>query len=507
MTFRMEIAKGHNLRHEAAMNIDGQTTPSSTTGPINVSPRRNRFWGLATLIFLAGASYTYWAYSSLSQPQVFYKNNVELAATRSEEESKEIAAGLALIAKTIEEERTADFYGKILKQKFRVKIGDELLDFPLTQLERQDVLVSNLDALIELTKTRDFPSREHMLELLDFVLTDFDPTVKRKAEIVYAINESIDFTRVLDQDFTPARDAIAVILKQYPNDIEVANCIKEISVQFVMLEHLDQAVELMQSMENAYRNSSVPELKKIASVMPDSIRLARVRFDMAMREMSMSIPAFERFINTVLLLTDGEPMGELLCRHTLNAGKFCENTGRYSEAKDIYQGICGNLESSQSTLATKATFRQAEQGLKRIDSLGENLEITTLFANASPAEGKAEMPWLVVFYPPAKDEQDSRILRVLDENVKKARSAGCNVVGYRIENDDIDSNADEETSNTFNPDWQLDVDEKSLELVAARIGVPDSPYVIMLEPAGKITEINVQNGDIAETVRRHLRHP
>jgi hypothetical protein len=387
------------------------------------------------------------------------------------------------------------------------------LDIPLTQSERQFALVSLIDALTRLSETRDLYSREDLLGVLHQTIDDFDPLVRRQAEIADAVIKIIDFMRITDQNRELPLQAIDRLLSNYPNDVEVANYLHAMNMQLIGENQVEFATELMSRMHAVYQLSKNEVLKAMSEKMPDRIRMAQVRLDMVVSEMNYNIPAFERFVSTMLLLANGKPMGSELAKTTLWAAWYCEVTGKHSEANDIYRAIEENFARQLSTPAAISAHRAALAGRQRISSLGNEFELigTSLIANIQAQDYCRDRTAIVVFWSrenlPAYLEQ----LRYIDSEFSKSKTDQYAFVGYCVDAEDVEPSPNLkkggdglaqttpsleplDSQAEFSPNWQVSVssqESEKLEKHLKSIGVPDTPYVILLKPDGVISAINV----------------
>lgn len=467
---------------------------------------------LLTLVALAGlwglnqSRGSNWFGGSETEPTVYALAAPVANTERTAEQRDKISNGMAGLRDLLNQEQTAGIFQAIPLYKKRARLAGDLLQHPLTDGERQYILLSRMDALVRLLQTRDLRSREQLLSLLAQITNDPDPAVRKQARIAEATRRVIDFVRLENSTSEFARTCLSNLVRDYPEDREVLIFCRNICAQLIREDQVSMAAEMLYQFEELYSQSSNPEFRDFAAQIPDLVRIAQVRYDVALEEMHMSQPDFERFLGIVEDLAAG-PMGEELLRTLIRAGLKCERHGKIAEARRVFEKLDARLGGDLGatlTLESIADFRQLVQAsLRRIDSVGDEVRLhgrTRDGLAVSPERTRGKQT-LVVFWSLSAVSRNPQYLPALDQALMQVQSESVQVVGYCLDSCDEDTIRQ---STGFCPVWLANSpdDKAATQELTQILGVPLSPYIILLDSQNRIRAINLDPNELERHVAR-----
>ena len=382
---------------------------------------------------------------------------------------------------------------RIMDWEERVALADKLLAEPLTESDYHDTLVSKVYSLVNLTETRNLRSREMMLAAIEEYREHPDDEVRKLVLIGDVEIGFIDCLKTPDASAEPALQRTVELLESFPNDETVGRFLDTQALMLVGRKKYEVAVDLLRRMRESFKDSNLLSLTNLAAAIPDRILFIEIRFDEALERMQTNKEGADAFFLDCLAKLAANPeAGPQAFRQILDAALFYEQTGRFLNAKDIYQLLEREMSRNRDPLIARSSQEAAERGQARMDSLGKEVSVQGALPDGKEVGSESLRGQFVVLYfwrsqLPAESYQAALELNAI---VRNYRDAGVVFLGIGV---DSDTTAQAEAIFKKVPNWHLQMAEHlgTVGKLEVELGIPKAPYVTILDKEGKVCAINV----------------
>lgn len=396
---------------------------------------------------------------------------------------------------------------RIMDWEERVGLADRLLEGQLTEVDYHDTLVSKLYSLVNLTETRNLRSREMMLAAIDQYREHPDDEVRKLVQIGNVEIGFIDCLKTPDASAEPALQRTDELLASFPNDEAVGQFLDSQALMLVTRKKHELAIDLLRRMRETFKDSNSLALTNLAAAIPDRILFVEIRFDEALERMQTNKEGADAFFLDCLAKLAANPQaGPQAFRQILDAAQFYEQTGRFLNAKDIYQLLDREMARNRDPLIARSAKEAAERGLARMDSLGREVQVAGTLPDGKAVDSDSLRGQFVVLYfwrgqMPAESYQSALELNAV---VRNYRDAGVVFLGIGA---DSDTPAQAEATFKKVPAWHLQLAEHlaAVGKLEVDLGIPKAPYVTILDKEGKVCAINVSPLQLKPQLDRLLR--
>jgi peroxiredoxin len=267
------------------------------------------------------------------------------------------------------------------------------------------------------------------------------------------------------------------------------------------------AIDLLRRMRETFKDSNSLALTNLAAAIPDRILFVEIRFDEALERMQTNKEGADAFFLDCLAKLAANPQaGPQAFRQILDAAQFYEQTGRFLNAKDIYQLLDREMARNRDPLIARSAKEAAERGLARMDSLGREVQVAGTLPDGKAVDSDSLRGQFVVLYfwrgqMPAESYQSALELNAV---VRNYRDAGVVFLGIGA---DSDTPAQAEATFKKVPAWHLQLAEHlaAVGKLEVDLGIPKAPYVTILDKEGKVCAINVSPLQLKPQLDRLLR--
>lgn len=382
---------------------------------------------------------------------------------------------------------------RIMDWEERVKLADKLLGTQLTAEDYHDTLVSKVYSLVNLTETRNLRSREMMLSAIEEYRDHPDDDVRKLVLIGDVEIGFIDCLKTPDASAEPALERTAELLAAFPGDEMVGRFLDGQAGILVGRKKYEAAVQLLQKMRASFAEASNLYLTNLAAAIPDRILFIEIRFDEALERMQTNKEGADAFFLDCLAKLAGNPAaGPLAFRQVLDSAQFYEQTGRFLNARDIYQLLQRKMSQNSDPLIARSAREAAERGLSRMDSLGQAVALSGTLPDGEQISPESLQGKFVVvyFWRSQLPEESYQAALELNAVARNYRELGVVFLGLGV-----DADSAEQAEATFQkvPNWNLRLEQhlERMQEFEVSLGVPKAPYVAILDQQGKVCAINV----------------
>ena len=377
----------------------------------------------------------------------------------------------------------------------RAIIADELLNYSLTLEDRVSTTVSKMDSLIKLADTRNLGSRGKLLVAIEATISDPEKSIERLARIGLTELKFIDFLKTVDGELEPALECSKELLDRFPDDLLVAEFLESRVMMLLGRQEYDATIALMQQMLNAYQSSRSLPLEQVAVQLPDRILFVKMRYDQVIDELRQQKPgAVERYYEAISKVASNPRIGALAYEEILSAGSFFEQTGQFDYARDLYGLIGRKLSFHLDELIAQAAAEDSRLGLTRLESFGQKVDLKGSKPDGTIVEPKSYLDKIVVlyFWPGTQPDQSFKKAVELNATMRQFREAPVEFLGICF---DSDSESRAVDTYTKVPNWHLKLEDHVafVKQLSVNIGIPNRPYVVILDRTGSICAINVSS--------------
>lgn len=415
-----------------------------------------------------------------------------MAASR-EEYLAAVTVGLDRMDVLEEREPVVSYPQKVMDYEERVRLADQVLEHALTESDYHDTLVSKMESLVKLAETRNLQSREMLLTAIKAYQAHPDSAVRKLVMLGAADLAFIDFLKTPGGEISPALAAARALLADFPNDEEVARFLDAQSTLLVNRQRYDAAIDLLKTLQIAYHDNANLSIKTMAETLADRIFFVEIRFDQVVERMRNQRPgAQEIFLEALAKIASNPNAGMMSFTEVARAAYFYEQVGRIDNARDIYGLLERKMAFNSDRRIAEAARDSARRGLKRLDSLGRNVDLQGTKPDGTKISLAELRDQIVVlyFWRGIHSQASFQTAVELNETMRLYKDSPVVFLGIAADND-----SDEQAMVTFNkiPNWQFKLADHlaTVQKLEQDLGIPNGPYVTILDRQGNICAINV----------------
>jgi peroxiredoxin len=360
--------------------------------------------------------------------------------------------------------------------------------------------------LVKLADTRNLGSRRKLLASINEAISDPDKTIERLGRIGQTELHYIDYLKTVNGDLVPALESSKDLLGRFPDDLHVAAFLESRVIMLLMRQEYDATIGLLQQMLDAYQHSRNLQLEQVAQQAPDRILFVQIRYDKVIEDLRRQRPgAVERYFEAISKIASNPKIGVMAYREVLAAGSYFEQTGQFDHARDLYGLVARKLSFHSDALIAQAAKEDSRLGLIRLDSFGRKVDLHGRKPDGTIVGPTTYADRIVVlyFWPGMQPDQSFRQAVELNETMRQFRGAPVDFLGICV-----DSDADSRAVETYRkvPNWNLKLEDHltCVQQLSTDIGIPNRPYVMILDRNGNICAINVSSDKLMANLNELL---
>ncbi len=390
-----------------------------------------------------------------------------------------------------------DDYRKI--QGARIAAADKLASLSAEKQDRLAAAMSKVEALRELSQL----GPEYQKELHGYcrvLLKDKDADIARVGRLVLFSLAVDDLVQQKSVEVAPIFDELKSLVADGAKNPGIFLVASQAAMVMQRLGHKELAKEAFQLLGTTYQDSQDPEVQVRARELLLQVKVFDVDLYAKVDAMMKGEPnSVAPVLDALKSLLSSEKPDAALLEFMGKAVRFIEMARQYATATQAYALVETAFQNGpDKKLADEATAT-AERGRRRVALVGQPFAVTGVRLDGTPFDwskyrGKVV---LVSFWATSSEAclaEISNLYRVFT----RYRGKGFEVVGVCL---DQDPKAVEQFLEPQPLPWPTvlgsDPAARGLKLpLAVQCGIDDIPFMVLVDPSGKVKEIHVRGAEL-----------
>ncbi|MCY2993600.1 MAG: redoxin family protein [Planctomycetota bacterium] len=384
-------------------------------------------------------------------------------------------------------------------QGVRIAAADKLASLSAEKQDRLAAAMSKVEALRELSQL----GPEYQKELHGYcrvLLKDKDADIARLGRLVLFSLAVDDLVQQKGVEVAPIFDELKSLVADSAKDPGVFLVASQAAMVMQQLGHKDLAKEAFQLLGTTYQDSQDPEVQVRARELLLQVKVFDVDLYAKVNAMMKGEPnSVAPVLDALKSLLSSEQPDAALLDFMGKAVRFIEMARQYETAAQAYALVEATFKNSpDKKLADEATA-SAERGRRRAALVGQPFTVTGVQLDGTPFDwsryrGKVV---LVNFWATSSEACLAEISN-LHRVFTRYHDKGFEVVGVCL---DQDPKAVEQFLEPQPLPWPMvlgaDPAARGLKLpLAVQCGIDDIPFMVLVDPSGKVKEIHVRGAEL-----------
>jgi len=323
----------------------------------------------------------------------------------------------------------------------RVDVANQLLAMSLDKSEKSLTVVAKLEALsaiyeISLLNDIDIPNivetlRDTTIQFVD----ESDESISRVARICLFKVNSLELTKKADQNIAKITDEMCSLLGAYPDDDEVISTVRQVVAYYRI--YVDRAVcqKITSKLNERKAEFASPKSLRLIHEFADEAMLLEARYAQLFDNRKLDGARGQRELLKKSIELAREPeAGNFVIGEIDAVAHWFEQAKLYESESKIYEEFKNSVDNYRDPDVAAVARKKAEDGLKRMDLLGKEIDLSGFQFDGSKIYGSSfEGRFVVVLFWSIDNKESVEFLESLNEQIVEWNESGVSILAVNVD--------------------------------------------------------------------------